>query len=241
MGERPKQLPSSLPQAERGAKRDLRALDTRRVRLRAIAGCCVRLRGVSIAVLSPPHAVAALLAAAALFVAGCGQDTPPVAKLSAAEVQARLAKPIDQPQVLRELQEEAGEVIVSPASPVKLLDARVAALRGLPVVVNVWADWCAPCKKEMPIFQRVALDQRGEVGFLGVASRAPKAKSVAYLKDIAMPYPSVIDEPGKVIDLTGVDGLPKTFFYTPAGKRFVHNGPYKTQAELLADIKRYTS
>jgi thiol-disulfide isomerase/thioredoxin len=41
-------------------------------------------------------------------------------------------------------------------------------LRGRPLVLNVWASWCIPCRKEMPAFQSVYLRARGTVGFLGV-------------------------------------------------------------------------
>ncbi len=190
--------------------------------------------------------VAAVLAMAALapvgLLASCGDDAQPVAKLTPAQVQERLATtPPGLSPAARKLEEQAGQTIDGGDDPVKTVEAKVKALGGTPAVVNVWADWCQPCKKEMPIFQRVALDLRGEVAFFGVASRAPKAKTVQYLEQIAMPYPSVIDEDGKVIDLTGVDGLPKTFFYDRAGKRYVHNGPYASEAELLADVKRYAS
>lgn len=184
-----------------------------------------------------------LVAFVALTVAlaGCGDETPPVAKLSAAEVQTRLA---EQPAVAlapaaQKLEAKAGELIDTDGDPVAALDDQVKALRGTPVVVNLWADWCKPCKVEMPILQRLALDQRGKVAFLGVASSAAKAKNQAYLEQIALPYPSLVDEDGKVLDGTGVDGLPKTIFYDAAGKRTVHNGPYDSEADLLADIQRY--
>lgn len=182
-----------------------------------------------------------LLAAAGLGLAGCGNDTPPVAKLSAAEVQQQLAAAPAAPlsPAAQALEAKAGELVDAGKDPVEALDAQVKSLRGTPVVVNLWADWCKPCKVEMPILQRVALDHRGKVAFLGVASSAAKAKNAAYLEQIAMPYPSLVDEDGEILDATGVDGLPKTIFYDAAGKRFVHNGPYESEADLVADIQRY--
>jgi thiol-disulfide isomerase/thioredoxin len=41
-------------------------------------------------------------------------------------------------------------------------------LGGRPLVLNVWASWCVPCRTEMPAFQAVYLRARGTVGFLGV-------------------------------------------------------------------------
>ncbi len=167
-----------------------------------------------------------------------------MAKLSAAEVKAQLAQPpAGQSAVLREIDEEAGQLLEpGPKGPVKLLQARVDALKGTPIVVNLWGDWCVPCKKEMPIFQRVALAQRGKVAFLGMAVNSRPAKAEAFLRDeVFVPYPSILDEDGEVNVGTGVDNLPKTFFYDRAGKRFIHIGPYETEADLLADIKRYAS
>lgn len=193
------------------------------------------------AVTTARRSTLALLAAAGLTLAGCGDDAPPVAKLSGAEVQAQLERPpaAALTPATEQLETKAGALIDTGDDPVEALDGQVNALRGTPVVVNLWADWCKPCKVEMPILQRVALDRRGKTAFIGVASSAPKAKNAAYLEQIAMPYPSLVDEDGKILDATGVDGLPKTIFYDAAGKRFVHNGPYESEADLVADIERY--
>lgn len=187
-------------------------------------------------------ALVVALGAAAGGLAGCGDDAPPVAKLSADEVQAQLAKApaAALAPAAEKLEAEAGQLIDTGDDPVAALESQVKSLRGTPVVVNLWADWCKPCKVEMPILQRVALDQRGKVAFLGVASSAPKAKNAAYLAEqIALPYPSLVDEDGKIVSDTGVDGLPKTIFYDATGKRTVHNGPYESEADLVADIERY--
>src|SRR5688572_7547669 len=52
--------------------------------------------------------------------------------------------------------------------PAGELDARLKDLRGYPVVVNIWGSWCAPCREEFPVFQRVAIARGKEVAFLGV-------------------------------------------------------------------------
>lgn len=188
------------------------------------------------------RSAAVVLAVCGFALAGCGGDAPEVTALSRAEVQAELAKPATglTPAAER-LERAAGTVLPGSgdAAPAQL-DAELRRLRGTPVVVNLWGDWCVPCKKEMPIFQRTALAQRGNVVFLGVATLSTRDKSERYLATkIAMPYPSLLDDPGDLNRGTGIDSVPKTFFYDRAGKRTVHQGPYETQADLEADIARY--
>lgn len=173
---------------------------------------------------------------------GCGSDAPKVTALKPAQVQAELAKPVDGlTPAARRLERAAGTVLPGPEDgAVKRLDGIVAGLRGTPVVVNLWGEWCVPCKKELPIFQRTALQLRGQVVFLGVATYGKRSATEAYLRDtIALPYPSIRDLPGDLNTGTGIDTVPKTFFYDRAGKRTVHQGPYETQADLEADIARY--
>ena len=50
-------------------------------------------------------------------------------------------------------------------------EQRIAALRGYPVVVNVWASWCGPCRFEFPILQKLSARYGKRVAFLGVDSQ----------------------------------------------------------------------
>ncbi len=191
----------------------------------------------------PWSLVVAALAAGALL-AGCGSDAPTVTALSRAQVEAELAKPAEglTPAATR-LERAAGTVLPGSGDDAEArLDAELRRLRGTPVVVNLWGEWCVPCKREMPILQRTALELRGKVVFLGVATLSTRGKSEDYLRTkFALPYPSLLDDPGDLNRGTGIDSVPKTFFYDRAGKRTVHQGPYETAADLKADIARYAS
>ncbi|MBO9534389.1 MAG: TlpA family protein disulfide reductase [Solirubrobacteraceae bacterium] len=181
--------------------------------------------------------------ALAIGLAGCGSDAPAVTALPRTEVTAKLAEPA--PAALsaeaKRLEGAAGTVLPGSGKEAETqLDAVLAKLKGTPVVVNLWGDWCVPCKKELPIFQRVALAQRGKIVFLGVATLSNRGKSEAYLQDkIALPYPSLLDDPGDLNRGTGIDSVPKTFFYDQGHKRYVHQGPYETEADLETDLRRY--
>lgn len=123
------------------------------------------------------------------------------------------------------------------------LKRQLAALKGTPVVVNLWGEWCAPCKKELPVFQRATLELRGRVAFLGIATRTTRSKTESFLNErYALPYPSIFDPDEQVNTATGVNAIPKTLFYKAAGgKPFVHLGPYYSVTKLRKDIARYAS
>jgi thiol-disulfide isomerase/thioredoxin len=119
------------------------------------------------------------------------------------------------------------------------LDAHLQALRGYPVVVNLWASWCGPCVSELPIFQREALKFGTQVAFLGVNSGDNPAAARRLSTRIPMPYPSIEDPRQAITGEYDAAGLPATAFYDGRGKRVVHQGPYANEAQLSADIERY--
>jgi thiol-disulfide isomerase/thioredoxin len=72
----------------------------------------------------------------------------------------------------------------------------LSALRGRPLLINVWASWCAPCVEEMPELAAFASEQ-GDNGIqvIGLALDSPEAVH-AFLQRIPVPYPIAIEPPG---------------------------------------------
>lgn len=119
--------------------------------------------------------------------------------------------------------------------------SRLAALRGVPVVVNQWASWCGPCRFEFPFFQHLAQRYDGRVGFLGVDAQDARNDAARFLKKFPVPYPHYFDEQASIArTFGGGRSWPTTAFFAANGKLvFTHIGAYATQAKLEQDITRY--
>jgi thiol-disulfide isomerase/thioredoxin len=120
------------------------------------------------------------------------------------------------------------------------LDAQLRALRGHPVVVNLWASWCGPCRHELPFFQRQAVKRGAGVAFLGVNSNDNRTDARKLSARYPMPYPSFVDPRLAVAGEYGAHGLPVTAFYDARGTRvLVHQGGFASETRLAAEIDRY--
>jgi cytochrome c biogenesis protein CcmG/thiol:disulfide interchange protein DsbE len=176
----------------------------------------------------------AAAALTALALSGCGS--------SQAEEEA--TKPPDyakllagSPAPLAQLHREGDELL---DGGIDAYEKRIASL-GYPVVANVWASWCSPCREEFVIFQRAAAELGKRVAFLGINSQDGDDTAGTFLRDHPVPYPSYTDPDGAIAESLGVRrGYPDTAFYDAEGELvFLKQGPYHEQAELEADIRRY--
>jgi thiol-disulfide isomerase/thioredoxin len=122
----------------------------------------------------------------------------------------------------------------------RAFDERIAALRGHPVVVNVWASWCGPCRFEFPFFQKQAVKRGREIAFLGLNSQDNRGDAEDFLDEYPLPFPSYEDGDGDVARKLRVVGLPATAFYDRKGElAYLHQGGYPSEQKLAEDIERY--
>ena len=144
----------------------------------------------------------------------------------------------DAPAPLAELHERANELLGGGPPAFR---RQLAALEGHPVVINKWASWCGPCRAEAPILQRQAVEHGKRVAFLGVDWRDSSENARDFLGRHPLPFPSYEDRDGRIGEVLKLpDNIPATIFLDARGEvAYLHQGAYRSDADLAADIERY--
>jgi len=174
------------------------------------------------------------LCLAALLVAGCGSSADG-GDGAHPDYDRALA---GSPAPLAALHAQANELL---PGGVDAYEKRVAALAGYPVVANVWASWCGPCRFEFPVLQKLAARYGKRVAFVGIDSQDSADAAQTFLREEPVPYPSYSDPDEEIADSIGASlGLPDTAFYDRSGELvYLKQGPYAEDSELEADVRRY--
>ena len=88
---------------------------------------------------------------------------------------------------------------------------RLTRLKGVPVVVNMWASWCPNCRAEFPFFQQLSDKYKRRVAFVGLDSQDDRADAEVFLKQYPVNYPSVFDQSAaQAVELGAGRGWPTT-------------------------------
>jgi cytochrome c biogenesis protein CcmG/thiol:disulfide interchange protein DsbE len=106
----------------------------------------------------------------------------------------------------------------------------LSSLRGRPVLINLWASWCTPCRLEMPAMQRVYEDYQAQ-GFQVLAVNATNqddaGKAADFARQYGLKFPILLDNLGSVGRQYQLESLPTSFFVDAQGiiREVVVGGP----------------
>jgi peroxiredoxin len=105
--------------------------------------------------------------------------------------------------------------------------------RGKVVVLNFWATWCPPCRKEMPDLETL-YQQFKEQGLVILAISDEDAGKVRpFVAQQKVTYPILLDPGRKVNELFQIEGIPKTFVYDRNGKLVAQSIDMRTRRQFL--------
>ena len=88
-------------------------------------------------------------------------------------------------------------------------------LRGKPVLLNIWASWCTPCRAEMPAMQQAYQAFQSQDFVILAVNATNQDKTTAALdfaKEMGLTFPILFDQSGSVSSLYKVQALPTSFF-----------------------------
>jgi len=105
-------------------------------------------------------------------------------------------------------------------------NVKLSEHRGKVIMINFWASWCAPCRKEMPhleeLYQRY---KDGGFTLLGVNVEEDASAAKDLLKEVRVSFPILFDSDNKVSQMYNVEAMPSTVILDRDGNmRFIHKG-----------------
>ena len=116
---------------------------------------------------------------------------------------------------------------------------KLSQFKGKPVIINLWASWCPPCKSEMPVFEKLCKKYDGEIVFMmiNLTTQDDISDAKGFIKDSGYTFPVYFDETGEVGQKYYTPGIPATFFVDAAGGAVAYVTGAINEATLIKGIE----
>jgi peroxiredoxin len=112
------------------------------------------------------------------------------------------------------------------------------SLKGKVVLVNFWATWCPPCRKEMPDLDAIYKQMSSKSLVILAISDEEKDKVAPFIAEGKFSYPILLDPDRRVNDLFIVRGIPKSFIYDRSGRLAAESIDMRTRKQFLEMLSR---
>lgn len=112
------------------------------------------------------------------------------------------------------------------------------SLRGKVVLVNFWATWCPPCRKEMPDLQDLATQLKGQDLIVLAISDETADKVKPFIASNKYSFPVLLDPGRTVAERFRVDGIPKSFIFDREGKLVAQSIDMRTRQQFVEMLKQ---
>ena len=110
------------------------------------------------------------------------------------------------------------DFLATPSTPPTPSKPLVPAPRGVPILLNFWATWCAPCKEELPTLQTLHDISDSSTLVLSVNVREPALRVARYVQATGLTFPVMLDPKGDLAKRWGVTVFPTTVLIGPDGQ-----------------------
>lgn len=94
----------------------------------------------------------------------------------------------------------------------------LAAQRDTPLVLNLWATWCAPCRRELPAFDRVSQDAADEVTIVGVNQGDDIEAASSMIDELGIGFSQALDSSSELSRELAITSMPSTIFVSTSGE-----------------------
>jgi peroxiredoxin len=94
---------------------------------------------------------------------------------------------------------------------------RLQDYRGKPIIINFWASWCPPCRKELPSMNRAWKKIKGEVAMIAINVGEDEETIKRFMQDYPIDFQVLLDKNVSSMQMWPINGLPTTFVVSPDG------------------------
>jgi cytochrome c biogenesis protein CcmG/thiol:disulfide interchange protein DsbE len=120
-------------------------------------------------------------------------------------------------------------------------EVRLAGLRDRPMMINIWAQWCGPCREEAPFISEVAATNDSNLMIMGIDYEDPRPElAIEFAQLSAWTFPQLVDREKALAGPLQITGPPQTFFVRADGTiAYRHLGPFASAEQIRAVARQH--